>query len=65
MVSAEGIESALKSKLNNLQRQQTPDLPSFRRSAPRTACNRHGLDGPFLFVVSADHSRRWPGASLV
>jgi hypothetical protein len=42
MVSAEGIESALKRKRNNLERNRRHDLPSFRRSAARAACKRHG-----------------------
>ena len=32
-----GLESALQRKRSNLERQQTPDLPSFRSNAPRTA----------------------------
>jgi len=43
MVGAIGFESALQRKRNNLQRQQTPYLPSFRSNAARMARKRHGV----------------------
>jgi hypothetical protein len=46
LVSAEGIESTLKRKCNNLQRSRWHVIHCFRCKAVRTARKWHGADEP-------------------